>query len=184
MASARCSVEGLKVDERCLSATLTMDRSGPRIDRKECKLEMTPDGISADDWERVHELALAVANTSDPDEEKHFRRKLLDFLRELRSRYGDLSSILATEADYIDDVRASESLFLQAFDLAKRTEDLRNQRYVALSLADLYASDLPNLSAGRLWLDVAKETIASTDGSDWEEYTRIEKSLRSLQRTP
>ena len=84
--------------------------------------------ISGEDWERVQELALDLVNTSDVDDERIYRRRLLDFLGDLRARYGELPSILATEADYVEDVHASESLLLRAFDLAKQAGDVKPSR--------------------------------------------------------
>ena len=70
---------------------------------------MTPDGISADDWDQVHELALAIVNAEEEVEGADHRNRLLKYLRELRSKYGELPSILATEADYVLDECASTS---------------------------------------------------------------------------
>ena len=40
----------------------------------------TSDGIAATDWDRVHELALAVVNADDSLDEESHRRELLKYL--------------------------------------------------------------------------------------------------------
>ena len=67
-------------------------------------LGMTPDGISADDWRRVHELAVEVVNLSADDDgtaSDEAAERLLDVLDDLQRKYGPLPSILATRADYV-----------------------------------------------------------------------------------
>jgi hypothetical protein len=86
---------------------------------------MTSDGISSEDWEEVHELALAVANASDDEDGPH-RERLFACLHKLISKYGELPSILATRADYVDDPTEFERLFLRAFDLALARGDQSN----------------------------------------------------------
>jgi len=67
---------------------------------------MTPDGIPTPEWDRVHELAVEVANASMQDDAVLSEAKteeMLCYLRELRIRHGDLPSILGTLGDYTDD---------------------------------------------------------------------------------
>ena len=71
------------------------------------------DEIKTEDWDKVHELALLIANASLREEgnEKesavvvsHGLALLLPYLDELTLKYGALPSILATRADYIDNM--------------------------------------------------------------------------------
>jgi hypothetical protein len=79
----------------------------------------TLDGIDANDWEAVQDLAIDVVNA--PDHEKtNVRQLLLDYLDTLEARYGTLPSILATRADYLeDDDPKREQLLLRAYELAE-----------------------------------------------------------------
>ena len=60
---------------------------------------MTSDGISDDDWEIVHELAVAIVNAETDGQSARSTSRLLAFLDELEARYGSLPSILATRAE-------------------------------------------------------------------------------------
>ena len=58
--------------------------------------------IEKRDWDRVHELACDIANASGMDDDALAASKvdgLFGFLRELESKYGRLSRIVATYAD-------------------------------------------------------------------------------------
>ena len=113
----------------------------------------TSDGIAASDWDRVHDLALLIVNADDPAEETSHRRALLNYLDELTNKYGELPSLLATRADYIDDPAATERLLLRACELATRIGDTRNVCEISLSLADLYVTERPRPVAARAWLE-------------------------------
>jgi hypothetical protein len=102
----------------------------------------TSDGIAAADWDRVHELALAIVNAEeDSSEEIACRTQLLNYLDALAEKYGELPGLLATRADYIDDTEETERLLLRACDLAAQTGDTRNGCLISLSLAELYVSE-------------------------------------------
>jgi hypothetical protein len=137
----------------------------------------TSDGIAATDWDRVHELALAVVNADDSLDEESHRRELLKYLDELTSKYGELPSLLATCADYIDDRVEAERLLLRAFEVAKSIDDTRNLCEISLSLADLYTSDRRRRVAARVWLDRARAHMSADDDVGWRESCRIEKRL-------
>jgi hypothetical protein len=58
----------------------------------------TPDGISTEDWDRVHELSLEVVNYSAVGEEEasdQASNQLRELLDELQEKYGPLPSLLA-----------------------------------------------------------------------------------------
>lgn len=85
------------------------------VEPEKRKVRMTSDGISSEDWAKVRELAVALANASDDEDEPH-RERVRAYPRELVSKYGQLPSIVATQADYADDPGESERLLLRAFD--------------------------------------------------------------------
>jgi hypothetical protein len=143
---------------------------------------MTSDGISSEDWDRVHELALDIVNASDAERIQNVER-LFAFLQGLTSKYGDLPSIVATQADYTDDPHASEQLLLRAFDLAIARNDQPNIREIALSLADLYATDLRQKREASRWLEIAKTHIRHDNEMDKMEYQRIEESMADIDST-
>ncbi len=96
----------------------------------------TSDGISAKDWDVVHDLAVDVVNAPDQDRPS-LRRRLLEDLDRLEVTYGALPSILATRADYLDDEDPRrEELLLQAYALAESRHDTMNLLDVAHSLAN------------------------------------------------
>jgi len=141
---------------------------------------MTSDGISLEDWATVRELAVALANASDDEDEPH-RERLLAYLRELISKYGELPSIVATQADYAGDPGESERLLLRAFDLALPIDDRSNVLEIALSLADLYASDLQRVVEATRWLEIASAHIDPEDETDRTQYKDIEETIERLK---
>jgi len=143
----------------------------------------TPDGISSEDWDLVHELAIEIVNATKEDEEAAYRRRLLDYLDELEAKYGALPSILATRADYVDvdDVPSRLDLLLRSYSSAVTRGDVRNQLYVALSLAALYVDELEDVAQGRQWLARAREHLTMAGNEvDVREYERIMASLCRL----
>ena len=86
---------------------------------------MTPDGISAEDWDRVAEAACQIVNASAMDDEilcAHHTCALFEILDELESQYGRIPSILATRADFSDDPQVAIPLLEEA--LAVSSDDL------------------------------------------------------------
>jgi hypothetical protein len=139
---------------------------------------MTSDGISSEDWDRVHELAVDLVNASD-DEGESVRQRLFECLRELTSKYGELPSILATQADYVDDPIESEALLLRAFDLVQSRGDRSNICEISLSLADLFAELRRPVDASR-WLEIANAYIAPDREIDRSEYQLIKEAIARL----
>jgi hypothetical protein len=142
---------------------------------------MTSDGISAEDWDRVHELALEIVNSDDDEQEGESRRQLFAYLDDLTRKYGELPSICATRADYVDQPSESERLLLQAFDLAIGRSDAPNTSSRALSLASLYARGLPDVIAAERWLEIARAHLNAKDESDMWEYNQIRDAIEALR---
>jgi hypothetical protein len=141
---------------------------------------MTSDGISTGDWDHVHQLAVDVVNANgDVVQSNRATQVMRSYLRELRDRYGDRPSLVATEADYADSPEESERLLLRAFDLALQLSDVTNLKAIALALADLYATQLHDMTSARSWLDVARQWIKVASGSDARDYRDLERAITS-----
>jgi len=140
----------------------------------------TPDGISADDWERVHELAVDIVN-ADEDDSEAYRTRLLDYLYRLEEKYGELPSILATRADYINDLRLKERLLTRAHGLAMAHGDDRNALYIAHSLAELSIEEFRDAKEGHKWLERVRQHLVQIEDS-WfaAEYERLHHAVQQL----
>ncbi|HZN60574.1 MAG TPA: hypothetical protein VFD71_21050 [Planctomycetota bacterium] len=128
---------------------------------------MTPDGISDADWDRIHELAVEIVNTSESEEGKVHTAALLEHLDRLEERYGPLPSILATRADYVEDPQESLELLERAYPLAVERRDHKNVLYIASSLASLHIEKLRNADEGGKWLAALKEALKNA-GGEWD----------------
>ena len=112
----------------------------------------TSDGITREDWDAVHALALEIASAAmaeDAEAEAHERARMLALLSRLASRYGDKPSIIATLADYVDTPEEQVALLEKAYALAEELSDHPNMTFVAHSLAVVTIEDLADLDAGR-----------------------------------
>ena len=140
----------------------------------------TPDGISAEDWERVHELAVEIVN-ADEDESEGYRSRLLDYLYTLEEKYGELPSILATRADYTNDLRLKERLLARAYGLAMARGDDRNALYIAHSLAELSIEEFRDAKEGHRWLECVRQHLVRID-DPWfaAEYERLHLAVQEL----
>jgi hypothetical protein len=143
----------------------------------------TPDGISSDDWDFVHELAIDIVNTQGDECEAH-KDRLLVYLKQLEEKYGELPSIIATRADYINDVRQREQLLNRAYVLAEARDDNYNKLEIAHSLAELYIEKLKDAAQGQEWLECLKQHVDRTDDSSLaEEYKRLRQAWQELPST-
>ena len=141
----------------------------------------TPDGISGEDWDFVHELALEMLEHSVHEDEagrEDVRRRMLDYLDWLQTKYGSLPSIFATKADYVDDIGKQEELLLRAWDLAEERGDRLNAVEIAHSLAELYLEELKDCTLGARWLDVLKQEVFQPENAALsDEIERLQKLL-------
>jgi hypothetical protein len=118
----------------------------------------TPDGITSEDWDAVHALAVDLFNASK-DEEPVLRSRLLRCLDALEARYGPLPSILATRADFLDaDHPARKELLLRAHTAAESTGDQLNLLETAHSLAEL-CLERSDVNEARRWLETMKRYL-------------------------
>jgi hypothetical protein len=141
--------------------------------------DVTPDGIERRDWDRVHELAVEIANASSDDDVHRGSAatpQLFETLNDLERQYGPLPSILATWADYVDDPREQEALYLRAYAEAEARADKRNMVWVASSLAALYIEEIRDGVEGVRWLAaLSANLVAFPDEYESQEHERLRK---------
>jgi hypothetical protein len=141
----------------------------------------TSDGISTNDWDIVHELAVEVVNATEEEHDKR-RTALVNYLAQLEKKYGERPSILATWADYIDNSDGKQQLLVRAYTLAHARQDSLNERETAHSLAKLHIETLKDSSEGIKWLDSLKKHLDENDDLDLrEEYERLLRAVRLLE---
>lgn len=140
----------------------------------------TSDGISPEDWSRVHELVVDLFNS--PSEAKDAARNLLfQWLDELERKYGELPSIVATRADFVDDDRSREELLHRAYSRSETLNDRVNLLQVAHSLAEFYIDQAKNAVSGRQWLDAFKNHLTEIEDEYYRrEYRRMLRGLNGL----
>lgn len=142
---------------------------------------MTSDGVEASDWDRVHYLALAVANASSAGDDVAGERaqiQLIAALDELDLKYGPKPSLLATRADYVESSKVRQRLLRTAYDLALRIRDDRNVELIAHSLAAFYLEEVGDIGQGASWLGIWRNRLglgASED--DQAEFMRLEELM-------
>jgi hypothetical protein len=143
----------------------------------------TPDGISTEDWNVVHELTVDLVNAEEGEAEEQCRHRLLEYLGELEGKYGPRPSLLATRADFmVDDVPGRLDLFSRAYALSAEVGDLRNQLHVASSLAELYIDELRDIDNASKWLSRAKDHVERIGNEvDCREYERVKRALERLR---
>lgn len=149
----------------------------------------TSDGITTGDWDMVHELAVNIANASFRTERgdevegmvESYKMELLSYLDSLSKKYGPLPSILSTRADYIDDITQQVELLHEAYRLAKARGDVRNELYVASSLARLYIKDIRQIQEGEKWLERYREHLDIGDDSDREDCEELDGFLQQMK---
>src|SRR5437773_4306122 len=123
----------------------------------------TPDGISSEDWSRVHEMGVEIINAPDVESESRCRRRLFEYLNFLEAKYGALPSILATRADFKTDPNEKEERLRRAYALAESSGDARNALYVAHSVAGLCIEDVNSMPEGIRWLECMSRYVVRVD---------------------
>jgi hypothetical protein len=143
----------------------------------------TPDGISTEDWDVVHELTVDLVNAEEEEDEEQRRHRLFEYLDQLEDKYGSRPSILATRADFIvDDVPRRLDLFSRAYALATEAGDAHNQLQIASSLAGLYIEELRDIEVGNMWLSRVRDSVERVGSEvDRREYERIRAALDRLR---
>jgi hypothetical protein len=147
---------------------------------------MTPDGIATEDWDRVHELALEVVNTSSEGDEvasADATARLRDLLDKLQEKYGPVPSLLATRADYAGRLEDREYWLLAAYEKVEQRADVRNQVSIAESLASFYIEDRPDRKRGAEWLETLDRLLLhSPNRSEEKAAARLRAILEASVR--
>lgn len=136
---------------------------------------MTSDGISTRDWNRVRALATKVANTAeDSPAEVRLTKQLHELIDNLATKYGELPSLLATKADYLEDASERLKLLSRAYRVAERRADKPNLTFVSSSIAQLCIEELRDLRQGGAWLRKLEEHLGQWwDDSEAKELVRL-----------
>jgi|TARA_B100001093_G_C26690405_1_gene954556 hypothetical protein len=128
--------------------------------------ELTPDGILIEEWDVVTSISASIVNnivdSDDSKIEQALLKSLFSYLDYLELKYGKKASILATRADYEDDVSIKESLLLGAYDVASSDNDSRNKTFVSSSLAEFYIdeNENENFESGEKWVGILEANLA------------------------
>jgi hypothetical protein len=146
----------------------------------------TPDGISAEDWDRVTELSMEIwRHINDEDAQERCRLDLLNCLDALEVKYGSLPSIVATRADFISasETPDKEELLARAYALAVERRDRINALYISHSLAEMYLDERRKPVEGRRWLACFGTLVyEDPDNPLWaKEYDRLKKLAEELE---
>lgn len=147
----------------------------------------TRDGIAACDWDIVTSLAAEIANSvcerGNNCAAETATKKLLQQLARLEEKYGRLPSIVATQADYVNDVRERVRLLEDAWILAKNTRDNVNLVFIASSLAETFIDELEDQNNGRKWLERLEDGLGNNwhDG-EYRQVNQLRQRLEALSR--
>jgi hypothetical protein len=145
---------------------------------------VTPQGISDADWDRVKELAVAIVNATQDDEEggETETDALMTFLDSLEKKYGSHPGILSTRADFLSDPDEAVALLEEAYTLAVDRKDARSRLYIADTLAGTFIRELEDADAGETWLQRVAEELKSTgDEGDITSYEELRVDLQRLR---
>jgi hypothetical protein len=129
---------------------------------------MTPDGIPAADWDRVHELAVEIANASMRDDDavsESRTEELLLYVGKLRTRYGDLPSILGTLGDYTENEVDRYEYYARGATEAQRLDDRKNLHIIIESILELECLDSDQRSFWASQLKILKIEPAAGDNA-------------------
>lgn len=126
----------------------------------------TSDGISEEDWSKVELLAEEIVDVSAQDADSKFlENKLLLFLGELEAKYGRLPSIVATEADYVNDRSMELRLLKEAYSASIEVGDSKNIAYISSSLAEFYLENTNEKDKAVFWISIFSESLSEYNDS-------------------
>ena len=130
---------------------------------------MIPEGISPEDWKPLQEAAMKVVNASlshDVALDDNFTKELFHLLDRLEEKYGRLSALISTRADFSPDPREAINLYEEVLD----GESDETARILALqSLVTLLIEEKSGDQLIESRLAELKE-ISKEDTPEWEEY--------------
>ena len=144
---------------------------------------MTPDGISTDDWDRVHEVVVEVVNASAIEDNvlcDHYKERLFGILDELESIYGRIPGVLATRADFTDEPTVAIALHEEA--LAVAIDPISSR----LSLQSLIRLKIDGrhdeTSTATLLLELERLTDTDRSSSDLDELRELQTDFERTKR--
>ena len=92
------------------------------------------------EWEAVHQSACDIVNALGMEDEvlaAHHTQCFFDSLDALDCPYGPSASLIATRADFTDDLNERRRLYEYALGLARRDDDEFEENEILQSLAEL-----------------------------------------------
>jgi hypothetical protein len=96
------------------------------------------------EWSEVHQIACDIANSSLMDDDvlvAHHHERMTELLDRLDAIYGPNASLIATRADYADDLVERRQLYDSALKLARYTFDTTEEVEILESIAALDSDD-------------------------------------------
>lgn len=149
---------------------------------------MTPDGISAEDWEVVENATFQIVNAIMKEDHvlvSHYTEKLHSVLDELLRNYGRLPSILSTKADFTRNPEKAILLHEEAIGESRDSlsRRLSLQSLIALKLERTYEcrSEASILAIRKLFEELEAATDESADTSDFEELEQLRERFKVRQ---
>ncbi len=140
--------------------------------------------IHKKDWEKVTTLACNFANAVEEHNEKlscRYRNRIHKLLNNLMEKYGELPSLLATKADYTENIREKLPLLRKSYSLALKAKDHPNLTWVSSSIAEIYIDELKNLRSGRHWVSLLEKHLQfHSDDEEKNHLQKLKKQLRYL----
>lgn len=143
---------------------------------------MTRDGISTEEWDRVHAVAVDIVNASAIEDDvlcAHHTERLFDILDGLEVIYGRIPSILDTRADFTDDPTVAIALYEEALAVSEEP-DLTS--FVLPSLIRLKIQEHhPDSSISVLLLELNRLTDTDVSSFEADELRELQSEFEELK---
>jgi len=143
---------------------------------------MTTDGISTEEWDRVHASAVDIVNASAVEDEvlrAHHTQRLLDILDELEATYGRIPSILDTRADYTEDPSVAIALYEEAL---AATDDPDLSCLALPSLIRLMTQEHHDESSISRRILQLEQLIDQENGFELDELRQLQSNFEELKK--
>jgi hypothetical protein len=91
-------------------------------------------------WEQIHQAACDIANAAMMDDDVLLASRhaaMFDKLDTLEQEFGPQAAILATRADYVEDIESKRRLFTEALALARQCGDATEEAEILDSIRSL-----------------------------------------------
>jgi hypothetical protein len=144
---------------------------------------MTRDGISTEEWDRVHTVAVDIVNASAIEDAvlcAHHTERLFDILDELEAIYGRIPSILDTRADYTDDPTVAITLYEEALSVSVDPDltSLVLSSLIRLKIQERHAES----SISDLLLELEKLTDINKCNFEVDELRALQSDFEELKK--